>query len=80
MAYQAVAGTAAAGQDYLPPTRSGSPACAPLVHLLVVKEADAFLEILPPGSNPRGSDRQLANAIKDDLDDYHDGESDGRAF
>ncbi|MCP4654242.1 MAG: DUF11 domain-containing protein, partial [bacterium] len=46
------------------------------VILPVVEEADAFLEIFPPGSNPRGSDRQLANAIKDDLDDYNDGKCD----
>ncbi len=46
------------------------------VILPVVEEADAFLEIFPPGSKPGGSDRQLANAIKDDLDDYNDGRCD----
>ncbi|MCP4663219.1 MAG: hypothetical protein GY856_48120, partial [bacterium] len=39
--------------------------------LPVVEEADVFLELYPPGSDPRGEARQEANAIKDDLDDYN---------
>ncbi|MCP4661333.1 MAG: hypothetical protein GY856_38510 [bacterium] len=37
----------------------------------VVAAADAFLELYPPGSDPRGETRQEANAIKDDLDEYN---------
>ncbi|MCP4655865.1 MAG: hypothetical protein GY856_10655 [bacterium] len=55
-----------------PPTRCRSPAAA--------RSSPSSAPCAPPGSNPRGSDRQLANATKDDLDDYHDGESDGRGF
>ena len=36
-----------------------------------VADADAFLAVFPPGSDPRGDDRQLANAIKDELDAYN---------
>ncbi len=36
-----------------------------------VEEADAFLAEYPPGSDPRGSERQEANRIKDELDDYN---------
>ncbi len=39
--------------------------------LPVVEAADAFLEIYPPGSDPRGEARQEGNAIKDDLDAYN---------
>ncbi|MCP4654873.1 MAG: hypothetical protein GY856_05570 [bacterium] len=42
----------------------------------VVEKADAFLEIFPSVRDPRGSDQQSANAIKDDFDDYNDGRCD----
>ncbi|MCP4555559.1 MAG: hypothetical protein GY836_09045 [Herbaspirillum sp.] len=69
-------GTAVAVDDYLATAGSFT---LPVI-LPVVEKADAFLEIFPPGSNPRGSDRQLANVIKDDLDDYHDNECARRGF
>ncbi|MCP4657554.1 MAG: hypothetical protein GY856_19280 [bacterium] len=37
----------------------------------VVEAGDAFLEVCPPGSDPRGEARQEGNAIKDDLDAYN---------
>ncbi|HUP42316.1 MAG TPA: Calx-beta domain-containing protein, partial [Thermoanaerobaculia bacterium] len=39
--------------------------------LPVVKDADAFLALFPFGSNPQKGDKQLANAIKDQLDRYN---------
>ena len=39
--------------------------------LPVVDDADAFLEVFPPGSDPQGADRQQADAIKDQLDAYN---------
>jgi hypothetical protein len=37
----------------------------------VVEAADAFLELYPPGSDPRGDARKDAIAIKNDLDAYN---------
>jgi hypothetical protein len=37
----------------------------------VVGDADAFLAVFPPGSDPRGGDRGTANALKDELDAYN---------
>ncbi len=37
----------------------------------VVADADAFLTLYPPGSDPQGADRDLAIAIKDQLDAYN---------
>jgi hypothetical protein len=34
-------------------------------------EADAFLALYPPGSNPRGAARQEAEQLKDLLDAYN---------
>jgi hypothetical protein len=39
--------------------------------LPVVDEADLFLVEFPPGCNPKGQDKQRANAIKDELDAYN---------
>ena len=39
--------------------------------LPVVGDADAFLAVFPPGSDPRGGDRGTANALKDELDAYN---------
>jgi len=36
-----------------------------------VVDADAFLALYPPGSNPRGSARQEADRLKDLLDVYN---------
>ena len=36
-----------------------------------VDEANAFLADHPPGSNPRGKLRGIANALKDVLDAYN---------
>ena len=41
------------------------------VILPTVEAADLFLIDFPPGSNPRGADRQTALAIKDELDAYN---------
>lgn len=35
-----------------------------------VDQADAFLSQYPPGSNPRGSARQTATTLQDELDEY----------
>ncbi len=40
----------------------------------VVAQADAFLAIYPPGSNPKGAARTEANRIKDLLDGYNNNE------
>ncbi len=42
----------------------------------VVADADAFLGAFPPGSRPTGSDRDLANSIKDQLDSYNNNQGD----
>ena len=39
--------------------------------LPVVDDADAFLEVFPPGSDPQGADQQQADAIKNELDAYN---------
>jgi len=39
--------------------------------LPVVGAADSFLELFPPGSDPRGEDRRSANEIKDELDAHN---------
>ena len=39
--------------------------------LPVVEEADAFLAAHPPGSDPKGALRDLANSLKDALDAYN---------
>jgi len=36
-----------------------------------VEEADLLLIEFPPGSNPKGPDRQRLNAVKDELDAYN---------
>lgn len=46
--------------------RGGDPSILP-----VVEEADAFLELYPPGTDTRGEIRQLGVAIKDELDAYN---------
>jgi hypothetical protein len=49
-----------------------------------VDEAHGFLERVPPGSNPKGADKNEANGLKDLLDDYNndthscDGDDDSR--
>jgi uncharacterized repeat protein (TIGR01451 family) len=39
--------------------------------LPVVEDAEAFLSIHPPGSDPKGADRQEAETLKDQLDAYN---------
>ncbi|HSL84209.1 MAG TPA: Calx-beta domain-containing protein, partial [Thermoanaerobaculia bacterium] len=41
--------------------------------LPTVEAADAFLELFPPGSDPRGADREEANRLKDALDRFNNG-------
>ncbi len=42
----------------------------------VVDEADDFLALFPPGSRPRCQDKALAEALKDELEIYNDGDCD----
>ena len=46
--------------------RGSEPAIVPSV-----EAADAFLELDPPGSDPRGEARKESGRLKDRLDDYN---------
>ncbi|MDA8018227.1 MAG: choice-of-anchor A family protein [Thermoanaerobaculia bacterium] len=41
----------------------------------VLADAHAFLEVHPPGSNPKGAAKGQANALKDALEDFYSGAS-----
>ena len=47
------------------------------VILPVVDEADAFLEVYPPDSDPMKIDKAVANDLKNQLEQYNDGSCEG---